>query len=69
MDRYKVLEALALVRSSGCCNMLDTNCIFCFLKSCNEDEVFDYLKQLPTKELYNLLTRDLSKYLKGKHDE
>jgi hypothetical protein len=48
MDKHEVLEVLSLVRDTGCCNMLDTNCIFQALELGEEYEVLSYLSELPT---------------------
>jgi hypothetical protein len=66
MDKHEVLEVLSLVRDTGCCNMLDTKCIFQALELGEKYEILSYLSELSTRELYNLLTRDMSKYLKEK---
>jgi hypothetical protein len=67
MDKCEVLEVLSLIRDTGCCNMLDTKCIFQALELGEKYEILSYLNGLPTKELYNLLTRDMSKCLKEKN--
>lgn len=64
MEKIEVLDVLSIIRDEGCCNMLDRNCIIQRLKSANEHEAANYLKNLSSQEFVSLLSKDLSDYIK-----
>ncbi|MGK7949912.1 MAG: hypothetical protein AB4368_14285 [Xenococcaceae cyanobacterium] len=64
MEKLEVLDVLSIIRDEGCCNMLDRNCIIQRLKSANEHEAANYLKNLSSQEFVSLLSKDFSDYIK-----